>query len=136
MANTIRLDIVTPDRMVYSEDVTMVIARATDGDLGILPGHTLLISSLEIWALRIIKDGREQQLSLCGGFMEVRPKKITILACCVETPEEIDIRRAEAAKERAELRLKGGAAIDVRRAEFALKRAAMRLKVSQSNGRA
>ncbi|WP_371363150.1 ATP synthase epsilon chain [Sporomusa rhizae] len=132
MANKIRLDIVTPDRMVYSEDVNMVIARATDGDLGILPGHAPLIAGLDIWPLRIMKDEGEQQLSLCGGFIEVRPQKITILASCAEKPEEIDVKRAAAAKERAEGRLKGSTPeIDVERAEVALKRAMMRLKVSE-----
>lgn len=134
MANTIRLDIVTPDRMVYSADVSMVIARATDGDLGILPGHAPLIAGLDIWPLRILKDEGEEELSICGGFIEVRPQKVTILASCAELPEEIDVERAEAAKERAEARLKDGSDIDFHRAEFALKRAVLRLKVAQSNG--
>lgn len=132
MANKIRLDIVTPDRMVYSEDVTMVIARATDGDLGILPGHAPLIAGLTIWPLRVKIDEDEQQLSVGGGFIEVRPQKITILATSAELPEEIDIKRAEAAKERAESRLRGGQDIDVERAEMALRRAMMRLRVAGS----
>ncbi|WP_371381067.1 F0F1 ATP synthase subunit epsilon [Sporomusa aerivorans] len=132
MANTIRLDIVTPDRMVYSADVNMVIARATDGDLGILPGHAPLIAGLDIWPLRILKDEGEEMLSLCGGFIEVRPQKVTILASCAELPAEIDTDRAEAAKERAEIRLKDGGDIDFHRAEIALKRAVLRLKVAQA----
>lgn len=131
MANKIRLDIVTPDRMVYSEDVNMVIARATDGDLGILAGHAPLIAGLDVWPLRIMKDEGEQQLSLCGGFIEVRPQKITVLASCAELPEEIDVKRAAAAKERAESRLKASSDIDVQRAEVALKRAMMRLRVAE-----
>ena len=132
MANKIRLDIVTPDRMVYSEDVNMVIARATDGDLGILPGHAPLIAGLEIWPLRIQTDEGEHLFSVCGGFIEVRPQKITVLAGCAELPEEINIDRAESAKDRAERRLKeaeGSSNIDVRRAEVALKRAIMRIRV-------
>jgi F-type H+-transporting ATPase subunit epsilon len=131
MANKIRLDIVTPDRMVYSEDVNMVIARATDGDLGILAGHAPLIAGLDVWPLRIMKDEGEQQISLCGGFIEVRPQKITVLASCAELPEEIDIKRAEAAKERAESRLKASHDVDIERAEVALKRAMMRIKVAE-----
>ncbi len=131
MANKIRLDIVTPDRMVYSEDVNMVIARATDGDLGILPGHAPLIAGLDVWPLRIMKDEGENQLALCGGFIEVRPQKVTVLASCAELPEEIDVKRAEAAKERAEARLRTSADIDVHRAEIALKRATMRLRVAE-----
>ncbi|WP_094603937.1 ATP synthase epsilon chain [Sporomusa silvacetica DSM 10669] len=134
MANKIRLDIVTPDRMVYSADVNMVIARATDGDLGILPGHAPLIAGLEIWPLRIQTDEGENLFSVCGGFIEVRPQKITVLAGCAELPEEIDIDRAESAKERAERRLKEAQLatdIDVRRAEVALKRALVRLRVAE-----
>ena len=127
-----RLDIVTPDRMVYSEDVTMVIARATDGDLGILPGHAPLIAGLTIWPLRVRTEEGEQQLFVGGGFIEVRPDKVTILATSAELPEEIDVKRAEAAKERAESRLKGGQDIDVERAEMALRRAMTRLRVAGS----
>lgn len=133
MAKTIRLDIVTPERMVYSDDVNMIIARATDGDVGILPGHAHMIAGLAIWPLRILKDEGEVQISLCSGFIEVRPEKVTILAGCAEKPEEIDIARAQSAKERAESRLKEQAeGIDVTRAEAALHRAIMRLRVAES----
>lgn len=131
MANKIRLEIVTPERMIYSKDVNMVIARATDGDIGILPGHAPLIAGLDIWPLRILNDEGEEQMALAGGFIEVRPQKITILASVAELPEEIDPQRALAAKERAESRLKTSSDdIDVVRAEAALKRAVMRLKVT------
>ncbi len=132
MAKTIRLDIVTPDKVALSEDVNMVIARATDGDLGILPGHAPLIAGLEIWPLRLITDEGEKQVAICSGFIEVRPEKVTILAACAELPEDIDITRAEAAKERAESRVKAPeAGIDISRAEIALQRAIMRLKVAK-----
>ncbi len=132
MAKTIRLDIVTPDKVALSEDVNMVIARATDGDLGILPGHAPLIAGLEIWPLRLITDEGEKQVSICSGFIEVRPDKVTILAACAELPEDIDIARAEAAKERAESRVKASeGGINISRAETALQRAIMRLKVAK-----
>lgn len=134
MANKIRLDIVTPERMIFSEDVDMVIARATDGDIGILPGHAPLIAGLQIWPLRLVKDETEEQIALCGGFIEVQPEKITILAVNGEMPCEIDISRAEAAKSRAEARLKEPAPeIDVERAEMALRRALMRLQVADKS---
>ncbi len=134
MANKIRLDIVTPERIVYSEDVNMVIARATDGDLGILPGHAPLVAGMDIWPLRILSDEGERQISVCGGFIEVRPEKVTILASCAELPEEIDVKRAEAAKSRAEGRIKSPAPeIDVTRAEAALRRALIRLRVAESS---
>lgn len=130
MAKTIRLDIVTPEKLVYSEDVNMVIARTTSGDIGILPGHAALVAALVIWPLRIITDNGEMQISVCNGFIEVQPEKITILANTAELPHEIDIARAESAKERAEGLLRGNQEkIDVARAEAALKRAMMRLTV-------
>lgn len=132
MAKTIRLDIVTPDRVAFSGDVNMVIARATDGDIGILPGHAPLIAGLQIWPLRLLTDEGERQISVCSGFMEVQPEKVTILAACAELPEQIDVKRAEAAKERAETRLKTDEpGIDVQRAEAALKRALVRIKVAE-----
>lgn len=130
MANTIRLEIVTPERSVYNKDVEMVIARATDGDIGILPGHAPLIAGLAIAPLRIKTGDGEEQLAVTGGFIEVQPEKITILAAAAETAEEIDAKRAQEAKERAEGRLKSGNSdIDVARAEIALQRALARLKV-------
>jgi len=136
MAKTIRLDIVTPDKVAYSEDVNMVIARATNGDLGILPGHAPLIAGLDIWPLRVITDEGEIEIVLCSGFIEVRPEKVTILAACAELPETIDIARAEAARERAESRLKtADASIDVTRAEAALRRAIVRLRVAENSKR-
>lgn len=132
MANKIRLDIVTPERIVYSEDVNMVIARATDGDVGILPGHAPLVAGLDVWPLRVLNDESERQISICGGFIEVKPDKVTILAACAELPEEIDVKRAAAAKERAEGRLKDAQAdIDAERAEAALRRALVRLRVAE-----
>jgi F-type H+-transporting ATPase subunit epsilon len=136
MAKTIRLDIVTPDKVAYSEDVNMVIARATNGDLGILPGHAPLIAGLDIWPLRVITDEGEIEIVLCSGFIEVRPEKVTILAACAELPETIDIARAEAARERAESRLKAADdSIDVTRAEAALRRAIVRLRVAENSKR-
>jgi len=131
VAKTIRLDIVTPERMVYSEDVNMVIARATDGDLGILPGHIPLIAGLVIWPLRILKDEGELQISIAGGFIEVQPTKVTILASSAELPEEIDIDRAMAARERAEKLLAQKEGVDTARAQAALQRAIMRLRVAE-----
>lgn len=134
MANKIRLDIVTPERIVYSEDVNMVIARATDGDIGVLPGHAPLVAGIEVWPLRVLNDESERQISVCGGFIEVKPDKVTVLAACAELPEEIDVKRATAAKERAEDRLKiGPPDIDLQRAEAALRRAVVRLRVAEQS---
>jgi len=134
MAKKIRLDIVTPEKMAYSDDVNMVIARTTAGDIGVLPGHAALIAALDIWPLRVITDSGEMQIAMCGGFIEVQPEKITILANCAELPDEIDVQRAETAKQRAESRLQGSKDdVDVARAELALKRAIIRLTVGKQH---
>lgn len=134
MAKTIQLDIVTPEKMAYSAEVSMIIARTTAGDIGILPGHAALIAALGIWPLRIITDGEEMQISMCGGFIEVQPEKVTILANCAELADEIDIERAEMAKVRAEGHLRNKDS-DFARAEVALKRAMVRLKVAEHSKR-
>ena len=134
MAKTLRLDIVTPERVLLSEQAAMVVARAIDGDIGIMPGHAPLITALDVWPLKIKReDGSTYQISLCSGFMEVQPDKVTVLAACAELPEEIDVTRAEAAKSRAMERLQNKEGIDVARAELALKRALVRLKVAGYN---
>lgn len=130
MASTIKLDVVTPERVVYSDDVNMIIARSLDGDLGVLPNHAPLITALKIGILRIKKDDRFSHLAISGGgFMEVSPEKITILADTAERPGEIDVERARRAKERAEKRLVSKSEnIDYARAEAALSRAVTRLE--------
>lgn len=131
MAKRIKLDIVTPERLAYSDEVNMIIARATDGDLGILPGHAPLIAGLQVAPLRLLKDEGEEQIAICSGFLEVQSDKVTILAACAELPGEIDVKRAQAAKERAESRLRSaGEDIDIARAEMALKRALLRLSIA------
>jgi len=128
---TFRLEIVAPERVVYSDDVYMVIARATNGDIGILPGHAPLITGLQIGVVRIKKEGTEERVAVAGGFMEVKPDKVVIVANAAERAEEIDVSRAQAAKERAEKRLaEKSDEIDVVRAEAALKRAMARLKAT------
>lgn len=135
---TVPLEIVTPDRKVFDNDVQMVIARGGAGELGILPGHIPLVTTLKVSAVRLrLKDGSEQQVAVSGGFLEVKPDRITILAEAAELPEEIDIDRAERARERAEQRLANRAAenFDFRRAELSLLRAINRLQVAKGKDR-
>ena len=117
--STIRLDIVTPERKVFSDDVEMVVTRAAEGEIGILPRHAPFVSPLGITAVS-------------GGFMEVRPDTVTILAEAAEMSDEIDVERALAAKKRAEERLAQAHRddIDFKRAELALRRAMNRLQVA------
>lgn len=132
MSSTLLLEIVTPERKVYSEQVNMVIARGAEGELGILPNHIPLVTPLKIAALTIKQGNEEHHVAVSGGFMEVRKDKVVVLAESAELPHQIDVERATAAKERAEHRLKEttGEDFDFRRAQLALQRAATRLDVA------
>ena len=128
--SSIRLDIVTAERVVYSDEVDAVIAPGIEGQLGILPHHTPLMTTLRPGELRVRKGGEEFSLAISGGFFEVRPDRVIVLADTAERVEEIDIARAEEAKRRAEERLREHVPeMDVARAEGALLRALTRLQV-------
>ena len=128
---TTRLEIVTAERVVFSEDVDAVIAPGIEGQLGILPYHAPLMTTLMPGELLVRKGGEEFSLAISGGFVEVRPDRIIILADAAERVEEIDVARAEEAKRRAEERLKAPAAeADMFRAEAALRRSLVRLEVA------
>lgn len=132
----IKLEIVTAEKQIYSEDVDMVVAPGVEGYLGILPHHTPLMTMLQAGELRVKKEGQEICMVITGGFLEVRPDKVVILADAAERVEEIDVCRAEAAKKRAEERLKAKAPdIDVARAQAALSRAIVRIKVTERRRR-
>ncbi len=129
---TILLEVATPDKgEVYKNDINMLICRSVCGELGILPKHARLMTELLPHAMRIKENGGgEVQLFVSGGFMEVTPEKITILADSAENPDDIDVERAKAAYQRANERLaKKNPEIDIDRAEAALARAKARLIV-------
>ena len=130
----VKLDIVTAERAVYSEDVDMVIAPGIEGQLGILPHHTPLMTMLQAGELRVKNDGEEVSMAISGGFLEVRPDKVVILADAAERADEIDVARAEEAKRRAQERLvdKNVPGVDATRAEAALRRSLARLKVAEA----
>ena len=137
---TIKLEIVSPDRMVYAADIDMLIARSTGGEIGILPKHIPLVTGLQPHAMKIHVDAKEQLVAVAGGFMEVTPDKITVLATAAEEPIDIDINRAQRAYERAQERLQRlredpdaqASIIDEQRASLALKRAAARLQTAKT----
>ncbi|SJZ47972.1 ATP synthase F1 subcomplex epsilon subunit [Selenihalanaerobacter shriftii] len=130
--STIQLDIVTPERVVYSEEVEMVVVPAMDGDLGILPKHAPLISGLNVGKIRFKNQGNETVVVTSGGFLEVKPDQVNVLADTAEFPDEIDIERAREAKQRAEKRLEQNSPdVNEIRAENALKRAINRMKVAK-----
>jgi F-type H+-transporting ATPase subunit epsilon len=135
MAATILLRVVTPNRLVVREDVEEVQVPGLDGYLGILPSHAPLLSELKPGEITY-RHGRElTKLAVSGGFLEVLPEQITVLAETAERPEEIDVARAQAAKERAEKRLRGNdPETDVVRATIALERALIRIQLVSKRG--
>ena len=133
MASTIKLEVVTPERPVFDEEIRMVVAPAIDGDIGILPGHTPLVTGLEIGVLKVEKEGEETRyISISEGFMEVQPEQINVVVRTAELEEEIDVERAKSAKERAKDRLERAhqERIDAARARAALERAASRINAA------
>ncbi len=133
---TIKLEIITAERQVLSDDVNIVVAPGVEGELGILPHHAPLITILKPGEVLIRKDSEETYLFVSGGFLEVRPDKIIILADASERCEEIDIERAEAAKHRAEEKLKAHIPeMDVAQTQAALLRALLRLQIAERRRR-
>ncbi len=130
---SIRLDIVTAERSVYAEDVDMVIAPGVEGQLGILPHHAPLMTTLQAGELRVKKGGEEVSLAISGGFLEVRPDRVVVLADAAERAGEIDMARAEEAKRRAQelLAERRAPGIDVALEEASLHRALTRIKVAE-----
>lgn len=128
----IHLDIITAERVVLSDDVDQVNVPTRDGRIGILPRHSNLLTVLDIGQLDIIKGGERTEYALAGGFMEVLPDRVTILADTVERADEIDEARAERARKRAEDRLRQQQSDqDMALAESELRRAMIRLHVAQ-----
>jgi len=106
MAETILLEIVTPDRLVLSEEVDEVTAPGVEGEFGVLPGHTPFLTTLKVGELTYRKGKEIHHMAVSWGYAEVTPKKVTILAEAAEVAAEIDIERAKAAMEKAEKELK------------------------------
>ncbi|OGO00285.1 MAG: F0F1 ATP synthase subunit epsilon [Chloroflexi bacterium RBG_13_52_14] len=128
----INFEIVTAERVVYSDDVDVVVAPGTEGQLGILPHHASLMTMLQPGELIVKKGSEEHSIFVSGGFMEVRGNKVVVLADTAERAEEIDISRAEAAKRRAEERMAQlPTDVDLARAQASLLRSMTRLKVAE-----
>ena len=132
MAEKIQLEVVTPERRVLSESVEMVTVPGLAGELGILPGHTPLISQLQTGVLTYVQGGKSFQLHVSGGFVEVRDDHVSVLADVAERPEEIDAARARLAREQAEKQLQGwsGSEEDFDIAKMKLDRSMVRLQLA------
>lgn len=131
MAGTFSLRIVSPEGNVLKEDVEFVVLPGGMGELGILPNHAPLIAGLDVGVIRYTLQGTTKRAVVAGGFVEVVDNQAIVLADTAELGEEIDLKRAVEAKERALKRLSNRTnEIDVRRAEFALRRATARISAS------
>ena len=132
---TLKLDVVTPSRLVVSEEITELVAPGSEGYFGVLPGHLPFITTLKMGELTYWMGREEHHLAVSKGYAEVRGETVSILVDAAERAEEIDVERAERARERAEARLREWAAgkeeIDSVRAEAALYRALARLEVAR-----
>jgi len=131
---TLRLEIVTVERKMLDDNVNMVVAPGSEGVLGILPHHTALLTALSYGELVVKKEGQpDLYFAVGGGFMEVQPGHVVILADAVERAEEIDLARADAARRRAEEMLAKAKddEMDFARAESALRRSLTRIKVAR-----
>ena len=132
MAETMKLQVITPDKEFYNGDVTMAELNTADGEMGIYPKHITLTVAVAPGILKIHEDSGVKKAALLSGFIQVLPEKVTILAEACEWPEEIDGARANEARIRAERRLtEGSDETDIARAEAALQRALVRLSLTE-----
>ncbi len=134
MAKTFHLEIIATDRIFFQGEAEHLVITAIDGLIGILPGHEPLVTSLPTGELKYMVDGKWKYAAISEGFIEVMPDHSTILAESCELPEEIDIKRAEEARERAREMLRQKQSIqEYYQTQAALNRAMNRLKVSQKH---
>jgi len=135
LPKTLTLEIVTPDRSLLREEVDEVVVPGSEGELGVLPGHTPLLSSLKIGELWYRQGSEKHYLAIAFGFVEVLPDRVTVLADVGERAQEIDVQRAERAKQRAEEQIAQAQQptqldMDIERARIALMKSLIRLQVA------
>lgn len=139
----LHLEVVSPERLILEKDVDSFVTRAQDGDVGVLPGHSPLFTSLQEGVLYFRENGKKKALAVMGGFLQVQDNKATVLTEAAELADEIDELRAKHAKERAEARLRDkgvpsaerkASDVDYARAEAALRRSLIRLRAREFRG--
>ncbi len=132
------LEIVTPERLAYSDTVDAVNLPGIEGELGVLPHHAPLVSMLGVGELRIRKGGAEEVFAIVGGFLQVRPDKVVVMAETADMASEIDLEKAQQARREAEQALEGAArtdAVDLSAARAALQQALLRIRVAERRHR-
>ena len=133
----LHLEIVTPERRAFEGDVDEVIVPGSEGEMGILPHHAPLISMLGQGVLRLKRGGEEQEFAIFGGFLQVRPDRVVVLAETADLASEIDLERAERARREASQILEGGFVepADMASARAALQRALVRIRLAERGAR-
>jgi len=133
----LHLEIVTPERLAYSDEVDMVLVPGIEGELGILPHHTPLVSLLGVGELRIRKGGEEESFAIAGGFLQVRPDKVVVMAETADMASEIDLEKAQEARKEAERALASGyhEGADLAAARGELQQALLRIRVAERRHR-
>jgi len=132
------LEIVTPERLAYSDTVDAVNLPGIEGELGVLPHHAPLVSMLGVGELRIRKGGTEESFAIVGGFLQVRPDKVVVMAETADMASEIDLAKAQEARRDAERVLEGAARtdmVDLAAARAALQQALLRIRVAERRHR-
>ena len=132
----LKLEIATAERLVYAEDVDIVVAPGADGELAILPDHASLLTTLKPGQLRVVKNGKESLIAISGGFMEVLANKVTILADTAEHSEEIDEERASLALKRAQEQMaEASTQMELEKAMTSMRRSQARVAVARRKRR-
>src|ERR671917_1021130 len=131
------LEIVTPERQVFSEEVDSVVCPGIEGELGVLPHHAPLLTTLGVGELRIRKGDREEYFAIAGGFLQVRPDRVVVMAETADMASEIDVAKAEEARREAERALETGyqEGADLAAARAALQQALLRIRVAERRRR-
>jgi len=132
------LEIVTPERLAYSDTVDSVQLPGVEGELGVLPHHAPLVSMLGVGELRIRKGGSEESFAIAGGFLQVRPDRVVVMAETADLASEIDLERAQEARREAERALEGAVptdAVDLAAARAQLQTALLRIRVAERRHR-
>ena len=134
---TLHLEIVTPERMAYSDDVDMVLVPGIAGEMGILPHHTPLVSLLGLGELKIRKGGQEESFAIAGGFLQVRPDKVVVMAETASLASEIDLEKAQEARREAQRALESGfhEGADLASARAAMQQALLHIRVAERHRR-
>src|SRR5215207_4976976 len=134
----LELEIVTPERQAYADTVDSVVLPGSEGEMGVLPHHAPLVSTLGIGELRIRKGGTEESFAIVGGFVQVRPDKVVVMAETADMASEIDLEKAQEARREAERALEGAAPTDeanLAAARAALQQALLRIRVAERRHR-